>query len=211
MCSIAQIFMPSGIKICLILVFRPLCPVLRTTLTTFLNTLRIVRPAYDMIANARQIFHTTPTDQNHRVLLQIVSFTGDVRRDLDPVCQTHTSHLASCRIRFFWCRCVNTHTNAAFLRAMFERRRGRFGHYPLTPFSDQLIDRWHNLPLRPRRLSNLFDTLSSNRLILHNFLRVQNFGRSRLNALIVFEPCSRRDQTSHDHVFFQSPQRIHLA
>src|SRR6478736_1674093 len=42
----------------------------------------VERAADDLVANARQILHTTTTHEHDRVLLEVVPLTRDVRRDL---------------------------------------------------------------------------------------------------------------------------------
>lgn len=67
--------------------------VLRPALIPVTYATRIKRSADDVIANTGDIFHSTSTDHDDRVLLKIVSFTRDVRRHLDTVRQANTRHL----------------------------------------------------------------------------------------------------------------------
>src|SRR6185503_17667920 len=55
--------------------------VLRTALLAIADADGIQRAANHVIANARQILDAPATNQNDRVLLQIVSDAGDIRRD----------------------------------------------------------------------------------------------------------------------------------
>ncbi len=54
-----------------------------------------------MIAHARQVFHATAADHDHRVLLQIVPFPRNIRRYLHAVGQPHARHFAQRRVWFF--------------------------------------------------------------------------------------------------------------
>lgn len=54
-----------------------------------------------MVSDARQVGHTTSSDEDDRVLLQIVPFAGDVRDDDLPVGELDACDLAHGRIRLF--------------------------------------------------------------------------------------------------------------
>ena len=78
---------------------RALCTVLRASLHTSLNALRIERAADDVVTHTRKVLDTAAADQNDGVLLQIVTDTGDVSGDLVTVRQTHTGDLTKCGVR----------------------------------------------------------------------------------------------------------------
>src|SRR5680860_535808 len=44
----------------------------------------IERSSDDLVAHTGKVLHTATTHQHDRVLLQVVTFAGDVGRDLDP-------------------------------------------------------------------------------------------------------------------------------
>src|SRR5262245_36114375 len=69
---------------------RLLCAVLRATLPAILHADGVEGSADDVVADAGQVLHATAANQHDRVLLKVVADTGDVRRDLDAVRQTHT-------------------------------------------------------------------------------------------------------------------------
>jgi hypothetical protein len=119
--------------------FRPLGAILRTALLPIGNTDRVQRSANHVIPDTRQVLHAPAADQHNRVLLQIVSDTRDVGRDLDAVCQTNASHLAQRRIRFLRSLCVDARANPALLRRTLERRAGRLVFNLLTTFANKLI------------------------------------------------------------------------
>src|SRR3954453_10282512 len=55
--------------------------------------LRVQRAADDLVADARQVLHTTAAHQHDRVLLQVVTLARDVRGDLDLAGQADARHL----------------------------------------------------------------------------------------------------------------------
>src|SRR5450756_2866556 len=57
-----------------------------------------------MIAHARQILDPAATNQHHRVLLEVMTDTTNVSRDLHAVCQTNSGNLAQCGVRLLRCR-----------------------------------------------------------------------------------------------------------
>src|SRR5574340_459990 len=61
--------------------FRTLRTVLGAGLLAILDTSRIQAAAHHVITHTRQVLHTTAADQNHAVLLQVVTFAADVGED----------------------------------------------------------------------------------------------------------------------------------
>src|SRR3546814_14131571 len=113
---------------------RPLGAVLRTALTTVLDTLGVEGAANDVIANARKVLHTAAPDHDDRVLLPVVPLAGTVANDLEPVGDAHARHLAN------------------RLDRLHRRRRVDAGaHTPLLPTR---VNRRNRVPL-PRHLSTL--------------------------------------------------------
>src|SRR5207253_7337163 len=78
---------------------RPLRPVLRSTLAPVLDADRVQRTAHDVIADAGKILDASAADQHDRMLLKIVSDSGNVGGDLDAVGEPNARHLAQRRIR----------------------------------------------------------------------------------------------------------------
>src|SRR5215510_6667789 len=118
-------------------------PVLRPALLAPRDARGIERAADDVIANAGKILHAASPDQHDRVLLQIVSDPGNVRRDLEAIGQPDTRDLAERGIRLLRRRGVHTDTHAALLRAGFHGRRLGLLRRRLPPLSHELIDRRH--------------------------------------------------------------------
>src|SRR5690606_7765559 len=96
--------------------------VLGTALATLGDTCRVEAAAHRVVANARKILDATATDQHHRVLLEVVSFTTDVADDLETVGQAYLGDLAQRRVRLLRRGRVNARAHAAPLRTVFQRR-----------------------------------------------------------------------------------------
>src|SRR4029077_7285177 len=98
----------------------------------------------DVIANARQILHTSPTNQNNRVFLEVVSDARDVGRDLDAVGQTNARNLTERRVRLLRCRRIDARADAALLRARLQSRRLGLVADLAAALTHELADRWHS-------------------------------------------------------------------
>jgi len=121
----------------------PLRAILRARLLPVRNSGRVERTANYVIPNSGQILHTTATDQNDGVFLQIVADTGDVSCYLNPIGQTHTCNFAQGRIRLLWCGRIHASAHASFLRTLLQSRTTRFVLRYLSTLANQLIKRWH--------------------------------------------------------------------
>src|SRR3546814_12295339 len=64
------------------------------------SDLSIQRAAHGVVTHTRKVFYTTATDQHYAVLLQVVTFTADVRGDFIAIGQTNTAHFTQCGVRF---------------------------------------------------------------------------------------------------------------
>src|SRR3569833_3415051 len=102
---------------------RTLGAVLGTRLLTVLVALRIQRTAHQVITHTRLVFYTATTDQHDTVLLQVVALAADIRNHFETVGQTNFGNLTQSRVRLLRGRCINAGADAAFLRAVFQRRR----------------------------------------------------------------------------------------
>src|SRR5215217_7714858 len=74
--------------------FGPFRSILRASLFAIGNTDRVERAANHVIADAGEVLHAAASDQDDRVLLQVVTDAGNISRDLDAVGQAHASDLA---------------------------------------------------------------------------------------------------------------------
>src|SRR5688572_5172330 len=68
-------------------------------LLAVLDRLRVQRAANDLVADTGEVLHPAAADEHDRVLLQVVSLTRDVRRDLDAAGQAHAADLAQGGVR----------------------------------------------------------------------------------------------------------------
>src|SRR3954470_6083501 len=64
----------------------------------------------DLVADARQVLHTTATHEHDRVLLEVVALAGDVGGDLHAAGEAHAGDLAQGRVRLL--RGVGVHAGA---------------------------------------------------------------------------------------------------
>src|SRR6476661_10271459 len=78
---------------------RTLGAVLRTALLTVLDALGIEDAAEDVVAHAGQVLDAAAADHDHRMLLKVMTFTGDVADHFEAVGQTHLGNLATRRVR----------------------------------------------------------------------------------------------------------------
>ena len=94
-----------------------------------------------MISNPWKIFNSPSTNQDNRVLLQIVSHTWNICSDFYPISQPNPCHFPKSRVWFFWSLCVNTNTNSSFLGTSLKCRAFGLTLLLLTSFSHQLVKR----------------------------------------------------------------------
>src|SRR6266702_5472270 len=113
------------------------------SLLAVLHALGVQRTADDLVADAGQVLHPATADQHHRVLLQVVTLTRDVGRDLDTTGQLYASDLAQRRVRLLRGGGVDAGAHAAPLRTPLECRSLLLGDLVLAALADQLLDRGH--------------------------------------------------------------------
>src|SRR3954470_22727267 len=108
------------------------------------HALRVERAADDLVADAGEVLHPAAADKHDRVLLQVVTDAGDVRRDLDAGRQPDPGDLAQRAVRLLRGGRVDARAHAAPLRAALQRRRLGLADLVLPAFADQLRDRGHS-------------------------------------------------------------------
>src|SRR5438045_1648235 len=79
--------------------FWPLRAVFTTALFTTLHTVAVKCAAHNVITDTGQVFNTTTAYKYHAVLLQTMTFTGDICGNFQTVCQAYTGNLTQCRVR----------------------------------------------------------------------------------------------------------------
>ena len=98
------------------LLLGSLCAVLGTALLTVCNTLSVQGTADDVITYTGQVTYTSASDQDHGVLLEVVSDTGDVGGSLQTVGQTDSRDLTKSGVRLLRAGGGNLGANASLLR-----------------------------------------------------------------------------------------------
>src|SRR5947207_3978516 len=132
-----------------VLSFRALGAVLGAALFAVGHADRIQGSADDVVAHAGKILHASAPNHHDRVLLKVVTDSGDVRRDFDAIGQANARDFSKSRVRLLRRRRVDARANAALLRRGVERRAGGLDAHPLAPVSDQLRNRRHRLSCHP--------------------------------------------------------------
>ena len=103
---------------------RALRTVERTCLVTVLNAVCIECATNDVVAHTGEVSYSATPDKNNRVLLQVVSDTGDISCTLEAVCQTDTSNFSKCRVRLLGGHGAYTCADSATLGTLLEDRGG---------------------------------------------------------------------------------------
>ena len=129
-------------------ILRSLSAVLGTSLFSVSDTGGIKGTTDDVVSGTGQVLNTTTTDQNNAVLLQIVTFTGNVAGNFDSVGKTYSGDLSKSRVRLFRSCCLNSGTYTTLLGSrnvccflvkrvvtLLESRCSRLLNRSLTSFS----------------------------------------------------------------------------
>ena len=75
-----------------------------------------------MVTGTRQILDSSASDQDHAVLLKVVTLTRNVTGNLDSVGKTHSRDLTKRRVRLLRCRSLDCCANTSLLRAVVDYR-----------------------------------------------------------------------------------------
>ena len=109
------IFGKADFRGCSLLLLRALGAVLGTGLHTAADALSIQSAADDVVTYTREVLDTAAADHHHRVLLQVVTDTGDVSGDLIAVGETDTGDLTKSGVRLLRGRGTNRGADATLL------------------------------------------------------------------------------------------------
>src|SRR5690606_22555778 len=109
---------------------------------------RVEHAANDLVTHTRQVADTTAADQHDRVLLQIVTFAGNIGGDFLAVGEPDASHLPQSRVRLLRGHGLNLQADAPLLRTSLQQRRLALGLLRPPRLADELIDRGHRVRLR---------------------------------------------------------------
>src|SRR5918995_2937713 len=96
--------------------------------------------ADDLVADARQILHTTAAHEDDRVLLQVVTLAGDVGGDLDAAGQADAGGPAERRVGLLGRVGEHAGADAPSLGRTLERRGLHLRRLGLAALADQLLD-----------------------------------------------------------------------
>src|SRR5690606_13084909 len=107
----------------------------------------VERAPDDLVADTRQVLHTTAAHQHHGVLLEVVPLARDVRGHLHAAGEAHTGHLAQRRVRLLGGGGVHAGAHAPPLGGTLERRCGLLAALGRPARADQLLTRGHGEPL----------------------------------------------------------------
>ena len=94
---------PAELSALLLCGLRPLGAVLGSALFTVGNTLRVERTANDVIANAGEILDAAASDHHDAVLLQVVTDSRNISRNLVAVREPNTGNLSQSGVGLFGC------------------------------------------------------------------------------------------------------------
>src|SRR5690606_10350946 len=117
--------------------------VTRASLFAIIDAQRVTTAANHLISNARQIANTTPANEHDRVLLQVVTFAGNVNRDLFAVAQPHAGDLPQRRVRLFGGHRADLQADTLLLGAAVQHGRLADLAGLLASLADELIDSGH--------------------------------------------------------------------
>jgi len=70
--------------------------VLRATLLSVFHTQRIKGTPYNSVTDTRKVFYSTTTNKNNRVLMKVVTDTGDIGGDFNACGEANPGHLPEC-------------------------------------------------------------------------------------------------------------------
>src|SRR5215210_3195563 len=124
------------------------------SLLAVLDTLGVERAADDLVADTRQVLHTAAAHEHDRVLLQVVTDTGDVGGDLDLAREADARDLAESRVRLLRGGRVDAGAHTAALRGALERGGLGLGHLGRPALAAQLLDRRHYVSVSVRWFSD---------------------------------------------------------
>src|SRR5699024_1869009 len=104
------------------LLLRSLRAVFGTALIAVCDALSIERAADDVVTHTRQATYTSASDEHYRVLLEVVSDTGDIDGRLESIGKSYTGNLAERRVRLLRGSRGNLRAYASLLRRAFVSR-----------------------------------------------------------------------------------------
>ena len=142
-----------------LLLLRTLCSVLGAALLTVCNTLGIEGTTDNVVTYTGQVTNTSTTDKNNRVLLKVVTDTGDIGSSFHSVGKSYSGDLTESRVRLLGGGSGNLGANASSLRcrlvdgcvlecvkaSLKHRGLGLVG-LVLATVPYELVKGWHDFP-----------------------------------------------------------------
>ena len=160
-----------------LLLLRTLCSVLGAALLTVCNTLSIKRTANDVVTYTGEVTNSSASDKNYRVLLKVVSDSGNVGGCLKSVCKSYSGDLTERGVRLLRAGCGYLCAYASLLRCggvscfvgqcvktYLKYRSLRLVGFVLTTLSYELV-KGCILPDYPPSFSNLMFILQTHKRV----------------------------------------------
>ena len=104
-----------------LLLLRLLCTVLGTSLLTVSNSCSIQSTTNDVVTGTGQVLYSSASNENHAMLLKVVTFTGNVAGYFNTVRKTNSGDLTQSGVRLLRGSCLNSGAYASLLRSGFIR------------------------------------------------------------------------------------------
>jgi len=98
-----------------------------------------------MVTDTGQIFDSSTSYQNNRMLLQVVALARNISDHFVAIRQSDLGDFPERRVWFLRCPRHYLNANAASLRTVSQCWRLRLDRHLSTTFSDKLINCWHSL------------------------------------------------------------------
>ncbi len=112
-----------------------------------------------MVTYTGKVTNTSATDKNNRVLLKVMSYTGDIGSCFHSVCKSYSGNLTKSRVRLLRSYGSNLSANASLLGRsligclILESVEASLKHRGLglillvaTTFFNELVKGWHDFP-----------------------------------------------------------------
>lgn len=118
--------------------------VLRSCLLASIDTEAVEGATNDVISNARQISNSSTAHEDDGVLLKVMTFAADVRRDFATVGESHSSDLPERRVGLLGSHGADLEADSASLGRHAEVAHLRLGNLYSAWLADKLVNRRHN-------------------------------------------------------------------
>jgi hypothetical protein len=155
-----------------------------------------------MVTHTRKVFNPAATNKDHRVLLQVMANTRNIRGNLYSICQTYPCNLAESRVRLFRRGCIDPCANTPLLRAALKRRRCRLVSFVFPAHAYELINRWHSRYYLPAQNIQLASRKEANRDINKIIVKLSIHFFTNLHFILPARQTAVKKQT---HILSEKP------